>query len=196
MNVILTGMRGTGKSSLGAILAERLGFAFVDTDVAIETLAGVRIADIVARHGWDHFRALERQVVANIVAADRQVIASGGGTLIDEENAARLKVQGIVVLLVCALPILQHRIVGGGNRPSLTGQGSAVAELAEVWQARQERYASVADLTYDVSMESDDPMQDLQRKAAAIHTLLLQAARFTAAATQAKSPEAIEEHAS
>ena len=195
MNIILTGMRGTGKSSLGAILADRLGFAFVDTDVAIETLAGVHIADIVTRHGWDHFRALERQVVANIVAADRQVIAAGGGTLIDEENAARLKAQGIVVLLVCVLPILQHRIAGGGNRPSLTGQGSAVTELEEVWQARRARYTAVADLTYDVSMESDDPMQDLQCKAAAIHTLLLQTARFTAAPTQAQSPKAIEEHA-
>jgi shikimate kinase len=196
VNVILTGMRGTGKSSLGAILAERLGFAFIDTDVAIETLAGVRIEEIVARHGWDHFRALERRVIANLVAADRQVIASGGGTLIDEENAARLKAQGIVILLVCALPILQQRIAGGRNRPSLTGHGSAVAELEEVWQARRARYAAVADLTYDVSMESDDPMQDLQRKTAAIHALLLQTARFTAADIQARSPKAIEEHTS
>jgi shikimate kinase len=189
-------MRGTGKSSLGAILAERLGFAFVDTDVAIEMLAGIRIADIVAQHGWDHFRALERQVVVNMVATDRQVIASGGGTLIDEENATRLKAQGIVVLLVCALPILQHRIADGGNRPSLTSHGSAVAELEEVWQARRERYATVADLTYDVSMESDDPMQDLQRKAAAIHALLLQTARFTAVDTQTRSPKTREGHVS
>lgn len=176
-------MRGTGKSSLGAVLATRLGFGFVDTDVAIETLAAARIADIVARHGWEHFRTLERQVVAHTAAADRQVIAAGGGTLIDEENAVCLKVRGVVVLLVCALQILQRRIAGGGNRPSLTGHGSAVTELEEVWQARRARYAAVADLTYDVSMESDDPTQDLQRKAAAIHTLLLQNARFTAADT-------------
>jgi shikimate kinase len=59
-------MRGTGKSSIGRLLASQLDFAFVDTDTAIEKLAGVRIADLVACHGWEHFRALERQVVAHI----------------------------------------------------------------------------------------------------------------------------------
>jgi shikimate kinase len=180
VNVILTGMRGTGKSSLGAILAARLGFAFVDTDVAIEACAGGRIADIVAQHGWSHFRTLERRVVACIAAVDRQVIATGGGTLIDEENAACLKAQGIVVLLVCDLPILQRRIAGEKNRPALTQQGSAVTELAEVWQTRRTRYFAVADLTYDVSTESDDPAQDLSDKAVALHALLLQNAWFTA----------------
>jgi shikimate kinase len=183
MNVILTGMRGTGKSSLGTILADRLGFGFVDTDVAIETLAAARIADIVAQHGWEHFRTLERQVVAHTAAADQQVVATGGGTLINEENAARLKARGVVVLLVCKPHILHHRIASSGNRPSLTGHGSVVTELEEVWQARQARYTAVADLTYDVSMESDDPVQDLYRKAAAIHTLLLQNAMFCAADT-------------
>ncbi len=174
MNVILTGMRGTGKSSIGTVLAQRLAYAFVDTDVAIEALAGRRIADIVAQHGWAHFRALERQVVTQSVAADHQVIAAGGGTLMDEENARHLKAQGVVVLLLCDLPILQRRIDGEANRPSLTGQGSAVSELAEVWQERQARYDSVADLTYDVSTESGNAMQDVAHKAAAIHALLLQ----------------------
>ena len=96
VNVVLTGMRGTGKSSIGAVLAERLGFAFIDTDAAIEELAGCRIAEIVVRHGWNHFRALERQVVARTLPTDRQVIAAGGGTLIDEENAVRLKERGLV----------------------------------------------------------------------------------------------------
>lgn len=174
MHVVLTGMRGTGKSSIGALLADRLGYAFVDTDVAIEALAGCRIADIVAQHGWDHFRALERQVVARIAAADRQVIAAGGGTLIDEENASRLKTQSVVVLLVCDLPKLQRRIAGARNRPSLTGRASAVAELEAVWQTRRTRYYAVADLTYDVSTESDDAEQDWHCKATAILALLQQ----------------------
>ena len=87
MNVILTGLRGTGKSSVGKVLAQRLGFTFVDTDTRIEELAGCRIATIVAQHGWEHFRALERQVVTGVAATDRHVVAAGGGTLIDEENA-------------------------------------------------------------------------------------------------------------
>ena len=165
-------MRGTGKSSIGRLLASLLGFAFVDTDAAIETLAGVRIADLVASHGWEHFRALERQVVAHIATGDRQVIATGGGTLIDEENAKQLKARGVVVLLLCAVPILQRRLGAGENRPSLTGQGSAVAELEHVWNARRGRYLAVADLRYDVSAESADSMLDLRHKARAIQELL------------------------
>ena len=180
VNVVLTGMRGTGKSSIGAVLAERLGFAFIDTDAAIEELAGCRIAEIVARHGWNHFRALERQVVARTLPADRQVIAAGGGTLIDEENAVRLKERGLVVLLLCDASILQRRIASTETRPSLTGTGSAVTELTEVWQARCARYYAVADVTYDVSAESDDSAQDLQHKAAAIHALLLYNPTFMA----------------
>ena len=79
MNVILTGLRGTGKSSVGKVLAQRLNFAFVDTDTRIEELAGCRIAAIVAQHGWEHFRALERQVVTQVAATDRHVVAAGGG---------------------------------------------------------------------------------------------------------------------
>jgi len=132
VNVILTGLRGTGKSSVGKVLAQRLNFAFIDTDARIEALAGCRIAAIVAQHGWEHFRVLERQVVTGVAALDRHVVAAGGGTLIDEENARLLKAHGVVVLLVCELSILQRRLAFGSNRPSLTGQGSAAVELAQV----------------------------------------------------------------
>jgi len=178
VNVILTGLRGTGKSSVGKALAQRLDFMFVDTDTRIEELAGYRIAEIVAQHGWEYFRALERQVVSQVAAADRQVVATGGGTLIDEENARLLKTRGVVILLLCELPILQRRITLGSNRPSLTGQGSAETELAQVWEARWVRYYAVADATYDVSAESANMIEDLERKAAAIEVLLHQSPRF------------------
>jgi len=178
VNVILTGLRGTGKSSVGKMLAQRLNFAFVDTDTRIEALAGRRIATIVAQHGWEHFRALERQVVTQVAATDRHVVAAGGGTLIDAENTKLLKVRGIVVLLICELSILQRRLALGSNRPSLTGQGSAAVELAQVWEARRERYHSVADVMYDVSVESVNVMEDLERKAADIEALLHQTPCF------------------
>lgn len=174
MNIVLTGMRGTGKSSIGRVLANLLACTFVDTDVSIEEHAGCSIADLVARHGWEHFRALERQVVTRIATADRQVIAVGGGTLIDEENAARLKARGLVVLLLCDIATLQRRIAMGTNRPSLTGQTSAVDELERVWEARRACYHAVADLTYDVSTESADSILDVQRKAAAIRAMVQQ----------------------
>ena len=175
MNVILTGLRGTGKSSVGTVLAQRLNFAFVDTDTRIEELAECRIAVIVAQHGWEYFRGLERQVVTQVAATDRHVVAAGGGTLIEVENARLLKTHGVVVLLLCDLSILQRRLALGSNRPSLTGQGSAAVELAQVWEARRERYHAVADVTYDVSAESANVVADLERKAADIEALLHQA---------------------
>ena len=78
----------------------------------------------------------------------------------------------MVVLLVCEISILQRRLALGSNRPSLTGQGSAAVELAQVWEARQERYHSIADVTYDVSAESVNVVEDLERKAADIAALL------------------------
>jgi shikimate kinase len=178
VNVILTGLRGTGKSSVGKVLAQRLNFAFVDTDTRIEELAGCRIAAIVAQHGWEHFRALERQVVTQVAATDRHIVATGGGTLIDAENARLLKTHGVVILLVCELSILQRRLALSSNRPSLTGQGSAAVELAQVWEARRERYHAVADGTYDVSAESGNVMEDLERKAMDIEALLYQIPSF------------------
>lgn len=165
-------MRGSGKSSIGALLADRLAYTFIDTDTAIEALAGYPIVEIVSRHGWDHFRALERQVVAQIARADRQVIAAGGGTLIDQANAAQLKARGIVILLECDISLLQRRIGQGASRPSLTGQGSPGDELMHVWQARKPHYYAAADLFYDVSAESDDVTKDLDGKAEALHQLL------------------------
>jgi shikimate kinase len=174
VNIVLAGLRGTGKSSIGAVLAQQLGYTFLDTDVAIEAQANSRIADIVAQYGWPYFRALERDVVVRTAAADRQVIAAGGGTLMDAGNAKQLKASGVVVLLLCEVPILQRRIGAAGNRPSLTGQGSAVAELHRVWEERRKRYYALADLTYDVSPESGDIDEDVRQKAAGIQTLLEQ----------------------
>ena len=178
MNVILTGLRGTGKSSLGRVLAHKLHFTFIDTDTLIEEQAGARIAEIVKLYGWEHFRTLERHVVEKVANQDHQIVATGGGTLMDTENTRQLKQHGVIVLLLCELHILQRRLAFGSNRPSLTGQGSAAAELAQVWEARRERYYEVADLTYDVSPESGSMLDDLAHKALTLITLLEQLPRF------------------
>ena len=180
MNVVLTGLRGTGKSTLGRALARRLGYGFRDTDQDIVRRTGMSINDVVAQHGWDHFRTLERQVVTDAARLRKHVIAAGGGALIDEDNAHSLKESSVVVLLVCDLPVLAARIARHSHRPSLTGQGPAAAEIAQVWEERRERYHAVADLTYDVSAQSRNEGDDLRRKAEAIHRLLQQTDRFTA----------------
>ena len=180
MNVVLTGLRGTGKSTLGMALARLLGYGFRDTDRDIVRRAGTSINDIVAQHGWEHFRALERQAVADAARLRQHVIAAGGGALIDEANAQAVKESGVVVLLVCDLAVLAARIARHSHRPSLTGQGPAEAEIAQVWEQRRERYHAVADLTYDVSAQSRSEADDLRRKAEGIHRLLQQTERFAA----------------
>lgn len=188
VNIILTGLRGTGKSSIGSALARYLSYRFVDTDAAIEEAAGCRIAEIVAQHGWPHFRELEQQVVKQIAAIQQQVIATGGGTLIDSNNARVLKTQGIVILLVCDLAILQRRIAFDKNRPSLTGQGSADTEIARVWEERKPYYHAVADITYDVSLESGNLAYDIQSKAKAIYTLLQKIPSFQKHTSGSRKP--------
>jgi shikimate kinase len=180
VNVVLTGLRGTGKSTLGRALARLLGYGFRDTDKDIVRRAGMSINDIVAQHGWDHFRNLERQVVADAARLCKHVIAVGGGALIDAENTRVLRECSVVVLLVCDLSVLAARIARHSHRPSLTGQGPAEAEIAQVWEERRERYHAVADLTYDVSAQSRNEGDDLRRKAAGIHRLLRQSDRFAA----------------
>ena len=178
MNVVLTGLRGSGKSTLGRVLARLLDYRFRDTDRDIVRRAGMSINDMVAQSGWDHFRAVERQVVSETAQLPNQVIAVGGGALVDDENARVVKESAVVVLLVCDLDVLAARIARHGHRPSLTGQASAEAEIAQVWEQRRDRYHAVADLTYDVSAQSGNEANDLQFKAAAIHGLLLQTDRF------------------
>ena len=178
MNVVLTGLRGSGKSTLGRVLARLLDYRFRDTDRDIVRRAGMSIKDMVAESGWDHFRAVERQVVSEVTRLPNQVIALGGGALVDDENARVVKESAVVVLLVCDLDVLAARIARHSHRPSLTGQASAEAEIAQVWEQRRDRYHAVADLTYDVSEQSGNEAHDLQFKAAAIHGLLLQTDRF------------------
>ena len=178
MNVVLTGLRGSGKSTLGRVLARLMGYRFRDTDRDIVRRAGMSINEIVAQHGWDHFRAIERKVVSQAAQLRNHVIAVGGGALVDDENARIVKENAIVVLLVCDLQVLAARIARHSHRPSLTGQASAEAEIAQVWEQRRDHYQAVADLTYDVSAQSGNEADDLHFKAAAIHRLLLRTDQF------------------
>lgn len=151
MNLILTGMRGCGKTSLGKQLATALGWSFLDLDEWIETQSNQTIVQMVKSHGWPHFRALEHEAVRHAATLDRTVIATGGGTLMDPSNTNLLKKNGHVVLLTCELPQLLKNLQQSHSRPALTPGKTTLNELEDIWESRRARYHDVADTIHDTT---------------------------------------------
>lgn len=174
MNIVLTGLRGTGKSRIGEALARELGFSFIDIDKEIEREVGMKIAEFVKGEGWERFREIEKGEALRAANLDKTVIATGGGTIMDSESAQALKKNGIFVFLKASLDVLAKRIAADasdGGRPSLTGRAPE-EELNEVWNERKEIYEKTADISFDVSDETEDLEKDVQNKAQKILELL------------------------
>lgn len=118
-NIVLVGMMGAGKSSIGRRLAERLGMRFTDADNEIEAAAGKSIPDIFAEHGEPYFREGEQKVIARILSDSGQVVATGGGAVLNPETRACIAQRGVSVWLEADLPILMQRVRKRSNRPLL-----------------------------------------------------------------------------
>jgi len=121
-NVILVGFMGAGKSSVGRILARRLGRCFVETDEMITATEGRPIPEIFAEQGEAHFRALEDEVVRRLALKRGDVIATGGGLPCDDRRLEALRVVGTVVWLAGDFATLYERALRGGDRPMLHGR--------------------------------------------------------------------------
>lgn len=142
--VVLCGFMGSGKTTVGRLLAERTGRRFVDLDRWIETQQGGSVARIFAEKGEPYFRELEKRAVRELSAQGGMVLAAGGGTLLDQENAAALRANGIVVFLDASLEAVKRRLKGDTARPLLRGGGESAVEA--LYAARREQYAEAADL--------------------------------------------------
>ncbi len=118
-SVVLTGMMGAGKSSVGRRLAQRLDLPFTDADQEIELAAGRTIAEIFADHGETYFRDGERRVIARLLGDGPQVLATGGGAVMNAETRAAILDKGISVWLKAALPVLMKRVRRRATRPLL-----------------------------------------------------------------------------
>lgn len=119
LNIVLTGFMGTGKTSVGKILAEKLGFTFVDVDKVIEKTAGMKISDIFSRFGESRFRDIETEVIKLITKKTGQVIATGGGAVLRDENMNALKSTGIVFCLMASEDTIFERVKNSKERPLL-----------------------------------------------------------------------------
>lgn len=148
-HVVLVGMMGTGKSTAGRALAERLRRPFLDSDAVIEERTGRTVAEIFATDGEPAFRALETQVLAEAVASDvPAVVAAAGGAVLDPVNRARIRSAGTVVWLRASPAVLAERVRSGTHRPLLSPDPEGVLDRLAL--ERESLYRSVADLELDV----------------------------------------------
>lgn len=133
-SIVLVGLMGSGKSTIGRRLAQRLGMAFADADDEIERAAGMTISDIFAKFGEAHFRDGERRVIARLLAGKPHVLATGGGAFVNEETRALILNDSLCIWLDADIPTLVERTARRGHRPLLKGRdaGAVLRELAEV----------------------------------------------------------------
>ena len=145
MNIVLMGYRGTGKSTVGRLLAARLGRELVSTDAEIIKRVQHSIPEIVAQKGWEHFRDLESDICREFAGRDQLVIDTGGGAILRVQNVEVLKKNGTVFWLTASVETIAKRIGSNNQRPSLTGTKSFVDEIQDVLWERTPKYQAAAD---------------------------------------------------
>ncbi len=149
-SIVLVGLMGAGKSSVGRRLAGKLGLPFIDADHEIEAAAGKSITEIFADHGETYFREGERKVIARLLDSGAQVMATGGGAFINEETRQRIRLGGVSVWLKAGLPLLMKRVIKRSDRPLLKSEDPE-AVMRRLMDQRYPVYA-----TADVTVESRD----------------------------------------
>ncbi len=138
--IVLVGLMGVGKTTVGRKLASLLGRDFIDSDAAIEEAAQRSIAEIFEAHGEDYFRAGERRVIARLIEEAQGVIATGGGAFVDDETRALILEQAIAVWIDCSVETLVERTSRKNTRPLLkTGDPHEI--LSELSRTREPFYS-------------------------------------------------------
>lgn len=137
-NIILVGMMATGKSTVGAILAEELDYELIDLDAVITGREGRSIADIFADGGEQAFRSIESAVLQEMLQGDRRVISTGGGAVLAPGNAEVMLEHGFVVALTASEDTIIERVSGDENRPLLAG--NAANRVRSILEQRREAY--------------------------------------------------------
>lgn len=152
-NLYLVGMMGAGKTTVGRLLARRLKLRFVDSDHEIEHRCGVKVPLIFDIEGEAGFRARETQTLAELTCAEGIVLATGGGTVLAEENRRRLAAGGTVIYLRATPEDLYERVRQDRNRP-LLATADPLARLRELYLQRDPLYHEVADVVVDTGRQT------------------------------------------
>jgi shikimate kinase len=147
-SIVLVGMMGAGKSSIGRRLASRLGIPFIDADAEIESAAGMTIAEIFEKHGEPYFRAGEARVIARLLDNGPQVLATGGGSVMDPQTRALIGQKGISIWLKADIDVLLKRTKRRNDRP-------LVEKIKDLLPVREPIYAQA-----DIIIQSRDEPHD------------------------------------
>jgi shikimate kinase len=147
-SVVLVGMMGAGKSSIGRRLASRLGIPFIDADAEIESAAGMTIPEIFEKHGEPYFRAGEARVIARLLDNGPQVLATGGGSVMDAQTRALIGEKGVSIWLKADIDVLLKRTKRRNDRP-------LVEKIRDLMPLREPLYAQA-----DIIIHSRDEPHD------------------------------------
>lgn len=166
-HIVLVGLMGAGKTSVGKRLAQKLGLAFIDSDHAIEESANMSIPDIFKSLGEAEFRAGERRVIARLLSEPQQVIATGGGAYMDAETQARIREKGLSIWLKAELSVLMRRVARRHDRP-LLANADPEATMRDLMDRRYPIYAR-ADITILSGEQPHDVMVQSVIEAIKLH---------------------------
>jgi len=152
-NIILIGFMGTGKSTVGRKLARTLDWDFVDCDAKVEEREHSSIADMFQNQGEAYFRQAETDTIHDLLIRDHQIVSTGGGSVLREENRSAMLANGTVVALFASAETIIERVKGNEDRPLL--QGNAESRVRELMAARHDAY-DFADLHVDTDKLSPE----------------------------------------
>jgi shikimate kinase len=153
-NIALIGFMAVGKSAIGRTLAKKLRRRFVDLDAVIEKSEGMKVRDIFTKKGESYFRQLEKRVLEEVLSRDGQVIATGGGAVMDDDNLRLLRERALLVGLTASVDVLLARAGNGAKRPLLAGIDRR-ERIETLLRERESRYAQARALidTSDLSVD-------------------------------------------
>ena len=154
-NIVLCGLMGCGKSTIGNLLSKKTGMSFIDLDSYVEQKENKTVAEIFADNGEDYFRQLERDASKELSQKKSLVIATGGGTLTFQENVDAFKTSGKIVLLDVPVEVVSERLQGDTTRPLLNRPDKEQA-MRELYEKRMPLYQNAADIIVNAA---NSPLQ-------------------------------------
>ena len=156
MNIYLIGMMGSGKSTLGKTLSEKIQKSFIDLDSEIEKTGGKSVSEIFNQDGEDHFRKLESEELKQY---SESIVACGGGIVLNDDNRNFINENGIAILLLASMGELAQRLSSSNNRPLLADNNMEEA-LTKLWLERQVDYLDTANFTIETDGKNPEQLTE------------------------------------